>query len=1111
MHTYRALLALTVLALVLMAGCTSGGGGPTMPGTTSGPGPGLTGNDNSGTGQYVNETTQKALWGMWNVEYDFTAGKLVVSPYRGADFRANVNTFMNKGPYLKPIILDDSTLMTDGKILVDVGLEHPFPGLYMYSGMDVIGIFMHNGSGNLGYNGYAHAEPGTETDGILWNADGYSLWWNANDFLGSGLLGYTPGNLGNPIEFSASINPYRNFADGLLNEDDYATFLDDPAMIARRGAFIAGSTNFRLYDLQFPMSGGSPVVQFQYAVAASWEEPTLSGDNFIVSGGGEDWEYFDSAVAEEAICLSVIDTSGLFNDGVNAGGSIMFDLEIFDWGALSATIAEEIGMLQIECDLFTAPFNYDQPTLAGMLMPGGALSSTVSFDLACDPPPNTDPVDVWIIAEQAVGTYENDFGVPAPADKLASFYRMWVPVDAVGTVPPVYVSGVDGQSPGCAASVSDYTVVFSGIVTDYMWSVVPTGDPPDYSIVDDDVLSFDFGTVTGPADFDINCRAFSGPAFTDAVLLTVSVPTNNAPIIVNGVNGPSTVLPTYIKEYTLYAKDNSAPVNFYETDFTDGAGWVLQPNWMVYGGRLTADGIVGQYGLNAFAALLNIPVPAIASMLEIGYSSNLTIDAADQGCSYDIAQLQLNADGGPMMDASVFGTQDQPPYDCSPGWGSNYPDQNTIWAIEPGFGGYDLGLKFYLETNDMVNNNGDWNIDDLYIAYRWPCDDLTYMWSVVFNGAAPNYVIPDPGDDGSLDIDWSVYGLGLYDVNCQVSDGVTAVEATVKTVLVTNALPIREDDDGTPGPGVKTLTGAGEAVDISAREADGGAYVAYYTGSVYVHRLDEKDPTMSTTVRSVTITTSIAQPHYSDMQGHGDLFVDSALSGGTTYITETHENIWHIQPRWDFGTVWFNGFIYYIFHAMDCTSSGDGISSAYVSQEFNTERLHDVSFHPPDGLSVSPSGNMYVWNTTGDLEFDGSWGSSDHNIVGMAAGDDKFELWGLGKIAPKIRQYSQDKAIEYSSFAGLGPDGTGDGEVSTPIDITMSDDDGFIYVMDEPSAGLTRIQLFTEAGGWIASSLPTDASGNGGGAPYRLDYCEFDDRIYVLYDNNTMQVWAYFP
>jgi hypothetical protein len=75
---------------------------------------------------------------------------------------------------------------------VDVSLTHPL-NLEAYNGYDVRGIFIGNGSAALSYQGLDYSED--VIDQMLYNADGYSRWFNAIEFLVPGTLGYTQGKI----------------------------------------------------------------------------------------------------------------------------------------------------------------------------------------------------------------------------------------------------------------------------------------------------------------------------------------------------------------------------------------------------------------------------------------------------------------------------------------------------------------------------------------------------------------------------------------------------------------------------------------------------------------------------------------------------------------------------------------------------------------------------------------------------------------------------------------------------------------------------------------------------------------------------------------------------
>jgi len=90
----------------------------------------------------------------------------------------------------------------------DIGLRRPFLGLNQFTGFDVKGILISDGS----LNGFTDSDvniPGMGDTRLL-NPDGYTLWWNPNEFPDIGtIFGYIDGVLGQPYDiagFTATLN-----------------------------------------------------------------------------------------------------------------------------------------------------------------------------------------------------------------------------------------------------------------------------------------------------------------------------------------------------------------------------------------------------------------------------------------------------------------------------------------------------------------------------------------------------------------------------------------------------------------------------------------------------------------------------------------------------------------------------------------------------------------------------------------------------------------------------------------------------------------------------------------------------------------------------------------
>ncbi|HEX9745779.1 MAG TPA: PQQ-binding-like beta-propeller repeat protein [bacterium] len=327
--------------------------------------PSLTADENFSTG-----ADNTHLWGMWNVYINPDTGTADIIPTRSVEFTANVTQFMQ--PPASPthrlqIKIDNGlTDFLTGYVVVDVTFIHPFAGLDQYTGFDVRGVFMHDGSINAGPD-TSNFVAG-ETNARLLNADGYTRWFNMTEFTTFGtILGFTEGKLGTPSSFfSANVNPYKYLCDGLGSEDDYIEFFGDPGNSNPRGLFSAGSANTRRYELQWYSDGGIPTYNFQYAVIASWEDPAVPPNELKVPES-----FVISANCHEAYALSVTDLSTIYYAGPGeSGGDIRLLTRIFDHqGAVSsAGVAGEINSVWI--DPVEGPISSD-----AIIFQGGALDA----------------------------------------------------------------------------------------------------------------------------------------------------------------------------------------------------------------------------------------------------------------------------------------------------------------------------------------------------------------------------------------------------------------------------------------------------------------------------------------------------------------------------------------------------------------------------------------------------------------------------------------------------------------------------------------------------------------------------------------------------------------
>ena len=426
----------TALLLTLAIGCSGSTPGAITPDLTK------------KTSQSINPCQ---LWGYWHCYMNNQTKQIEVVQLRTASFTANVNNILEAKPgNLLITDLDLSTYLTDGKLGCNVTLKHPFPGLDQYDGFDVWGVFLHNGASSLKYDNltYSGGPAAGQDKARLLNADGYTRWYNQPEFNGSSipLFEYTPGKLANLSTPTATLNPYKIFADNLGPADDYYSWIATPGNADNRGIFKAGSSNSRRYLLQFPMIGGAPKLDFQYAVIANWEpgNPSLTGDPAHYDPG----DFPTSANVEEAFFInSSTAQSDLFNDGTgNFGGSFRSTLEVFDWQG--GSVGHNVVTNEINRVLFEGSFlpggsqEFSQTQLASLASPGTSNSSVYQIDIPGCSPTSSGQAEYWVIVEAAGlngASYGQGFPTKFPDQRRAAFLRSSVTVSSNSqTVPVTY-------------------------------------------------------------------------------------------------------------------------------------------------------------------------------------------------------------------------------------------------------------------------------------------------------------------------------------------------------------------------------------------------------------------------------------------------------------------------------------------------------------------------------------------------------------------------------------------------------------------------------------------------------------------------------------------------
>jgi outer membrane protein assembly factor BamB len=463
----RDLIVILAMALIaICVGCSSNTKSPVIPGE-------ITANIESSSAG----ATQ--LWGIWNVNLDPATATAEIVPLRGADFTCNVTQFLQPPiahKNLMGIMIDPSTDWINGHAIVDVSFTHPFPGLDMYTGFDVRGVCMGNGS-TPGISDPNIIYAGGEDLRVL-NADGLTRWFNSAEFTSyKTLFGYMRGKLGSATDnWTAILNAYKYFCDGLGPQDDVGAFFADPDCTNPRGLYSAGNLLTRRYDIQFPVVGGVAQYAFQYAVIASWEPPNVSPPQNVPD------DFPISANCQEAFCVSTTDESDMYYvDPSTTGGSLRLLVQVFDHqGAVNPSgVSAEIAAIRIETPGGLIPGDvatFDTAALSSALVVQDSNSATYELEVADVSPFAAGPASVLLVVENAnPSNYDPGFaGFVFPDGALAAYCSANV---YVGTGAPVIVASILPAYGEIESSLADVQVSGSGFVAGAEVKLVKNDDP----------------------------------------------------------------------------------------------------------------------------------------------------------------------------------------------------------------------------------------------------------------------------------------------------------------------------------------------------------------------------------------------------------------------------------------------------------------------------------------------------------------------------------------------------------------------------------------------------------------------------------------------------------
>ncbi|MFH1675586.1 MAG: hypothetical protein ABIC40_01080, partial [bacterium] len=734
--------------VILLFGCSGGKDNPITPLTHE-----------SGHSSTANTPL---LFGLYDIVLDPQTYTAEIVPMRETEFQINVVKFLQppsgNPANLKIKINPGGTIPSEGLFDLDISITHPMKGSN-FRGFDVRGIMLGKAT-QLSKFDYDVQFPKPDETRLL-NADGYTRWWNTVEFITPGLFGYTPTLLGkgNP---TGNVNPFKYFCDDLGATDP---FDPDPAI---RGTFSTqtsdgkSNTLTRNYVVKFPLVGGVPKAEFRYAVCASYVPPD---PGYTPPAPIEAYPLEANCPEPYKIAISIDPASTAYYTSTQAGGDLIFNVEVFDWQAAENPdgLKGEIGNLIVESPtLWADPI--DLSTMGTEIPTGNPLSAEWQIKMKKVTPTDTFQ-DIFVTVQSADPV---SYAPPAPVAYypggavLSSFmlYTVELPANSAPSI-----GQISGPGKYVAGAKLTYTLSSMSDIQDGT-NLVVTWDFDSDGVFDDDEDGSDTNkkgsfTFPGPGIYHAQCRVTDTQmAYTDSNILDVeemSLPYED---------------PMDSSTETLWTVENGI-FGLHDSDL----------QWNVQGGHwATNSSGSGQYDDYMDTMLISPDIPT-------GINDTITIQLTHKFETenyYDYCQIYYRLNGGTWTTLGSSFTS----------YNYDWPD----WTISQYFlTGYDAGdilqLGFLFHSDSSGAYYHGWDLDHLLVmdnkppviegiygpqnlntlgpvTYSTVATDLDgiseYLWSVESDGLPPVY---DDYGDGMGSIDVLFPADGAYDIYVQVTDG----------------------------------------------------------------------------------------------------------------------------------------------------------------------------------------------------------------------------------------------------------------------------------------------------------------------------------------------------
>ncbi len=282
-------ISFTVLTLLVLIGCSSGGGTPALPPADENP-PDVS----------VSVQTNRLFLNIGDVYISADRQTVEVIPNRDVAMHLNILPFIEQCPDC--LWFSDFEIYDASNFSCDIKLKHPLPNLPQYTIFDMRFIFITDADYTFPVSGKKISFDGTNPR--IMNPSGYTTLFNPTDFPyneATPIITYFPGIASFGDDFSATLNPFLAF--GKQNP---------------RCMISSGEEDHRRARLNVPAGP----LKFGYAVDASWMEI-------------DTWDDPVNDFPMESNCLEACQVFARMDSWPDSGGSEPIQVTVYDHQGIS--------------------------------------------------------------------------------------------------------------------------------------------------------------------------------------------------------------------------------------------------------------------------------------------------------------------------------------------------------------------------------------------------------------------------------------------------------------------------------------------------------------------------------------------------------------------------------------------------------------------------------------------------------------------------------------------------------------------------------------------------------------------------------------------------------